>query len=172
MRTKLLIVVLVTALGFSAMGQTAKELNSRYEVSVFFEVRPNILMKAEYGSKGKVCSVVFQPNKYSANERKMFIGNTNIDLHELLEVINELAPPETRNGNGLSLGYIAQSGMMWGGFTYDNVRINTKRSFDQKKGRSIEMGPRDDGRLIDYLNSFGAPETASISWIKREGCES
>jgi hypothetical protein len=62
--------------------------------------------------------------------------------------------------------------MMWGGFTYDNVRINTKRSFDQKKGRSIEMGPRDDGRLIDYLNSFGAPETASISWIKREGCES
>jgi hypothetical protein len=179
MSGKVIAISLIGILSCVVSGQTANDFKKKYEAQDFFEVRPKILMKAEYNANGEMCSVFLQPNHYSIKEKTVFVGNSSIDLYDLLSIINELAPIETRKGKGSSLGYIGQGGMMSGGFTFDNIRINVKQILWPKrnlKADSIypeEVVGKDasyNTELIKFLNSFGPPETASISWIKKDGC--
>jgi|GEM_PF-6764718 hypothetical protein len=170
MRLGFFSLALAASLCCSIVGQTSQEFAKKYPATTFLEIRPDVLMKADYNSSGEVCSIVLQPNHFSVAEKTAFIGNSSIDLLNLMPILDELAPPETRQGPGTSDGWITGGGMQLGSFSFTNIRINIKRTFGVKTRRTIPKDAGQNSNLVDYLNSFGSPEVVVIRWLKRDGC--
>lgn len=173
-----ILIVFICNLGLAVFSQTRNDFKAKYSQREFFEVRPEILMSAEYNSTGEVCSVRFQPNHYSEKEKSVFVGNSTLNLHDFMELFDELVPAETRKGKGESLGFVMSGNMIFGGFALANVRINVKKPPGRVPRKSELIGDREfdesymsaNKSLIEFLNGFGPPETASISWLDRKGC--
>jgi len=112
----------------SAYSQTERDLRNKYTSRTVYEIRPKVQLLADFSSKGEVCSVYFQPSHVSEVEKTQFLGNLTLDPQELLNMIDEIAPPATRRGTGESMGFITSGGMIFGAYKFENLRINVAGS--------------------------------------------
>jgi hypothetical protein len=169
MRQILFVLLLIGTLGAAVAAQSMSDIKKKFALREFYEVRPEILMSANYNDRGEVCSLFFQPNHYSEKEKTVFVGNSSLNLYDFLAIVNEFAPVETRRGDGISMGLTIQGGMASGGFAFDNVRIGTKGPFPLKQARQFELiatknltesDLKGNRGLVEFLDSFGPPETA------------
>ena len=166
---------LVFILGLNSFAQTIADFERKYPSGKFFEVRPEILMTAQVDRAGQVCSVLLQPNRYSKSLKTAYVGNMTLNPADVMDILDDIIPPVTRDGHGKSAGHVVQDGMVFGGFIYDNVQINTMTSLQSKPGKPGKETKGRQGSVMElekFLNpTWGPPETVFISWTKRSCAE-
>lgn len=176
MRAIILFVIgCIFILSVSAAAQTETEFERKYPKIVSYEVRPKIQMRAEFGSDGQVISVTLMPNQISEKENTRFAKNFLLDVFEVEAVFNELVAPQDRIGEPRSLGYLIMGfgGHVFGGFAFDNVRVNTYGSYKNggiggKNSCSSSSGVTDTEALWRRFCTMNSePETVSIIWVNR-----
>ncbi len=162
---------LLVILGLNCFAQTMAEFERKYPSGKFFEVRPEILMMAQVDRAGQVCSVLLQPNRYSKSLKTAYVGNMTLNPTDVMDILDDIVPPVTREGHGKSAGHVVQDGMVFGGFIYDNLQINTMTSLQSKPGKA-RTEAKGGMELEKFLNpTWGPPETVFISWTKRPCAE-
>jgi hypothetical protein len=171
-----IVVAITVFLTGTGSGQSVDDFSKRYRSGTYYEIRPTILMYAQFSSDGQVCAVYLQPNRHSFGQSTTYVGNNSLNGYELKQVFDELAPPNTREGQGRSLGYVISGSMLFGGFMYENVIFNIKGSTAldnanglKKRNAAIdEHQSKMDKEFQEFIDApFGRPETASITWTNR-----
>jgi hypothetical protein len=165
----LLFVVSVTA-------QTKSDFEKKYGSETYYEIRPKVLMSAQFDKEGQVCSVSFQPNRMSKSEKTDYLGIDTLETEDLKEIFDELVPPQTREGKFESMGSLMIGNMAFSAVRWDNVRFNAKYGFgrkytnERKNNKPNDLSQKDK-EGIDLLFSFGSPDLAFITWTKRKCAE-
>src|SRR5215471_1931155 len=96
-------------LSIAASGQTATDMSAKYPALSAYEVRPGILMTANYADDGQVCEITLQ-RYYSPNQKD---ADSTIPAKLEDQLIDELAPEAERGP--------ASNRMKWNGFTAGGV---------------------------------------------------
>jgi hypothetical protein len=171
-----LVLFITSAVGIS-LGQTANDFEKNYGSVKYYEIRPEISMLANFDKDGQVCSVTLMPNRISKTKQTRYVGNNYLNPFEVKEILNELVPPGSREGEGRSLGFIMTGGMGFSAYEWDNVRVNTTVSVAGSNFKRATDHPKSVTKInaedFDSLfTSIGAsPETVSITWLKRQCLE-
>lgn len=159
---------LVFIAGYS-FGQTSADFEKKYGSGTYYEIRPTVLMSAEFDKNGQVCSVSFQPNRISKRENTTYFGVDTLDAEILKEIFDELVAPATREGKFESMGFIMSGSMAFSAVFWENVRFNAGYSVGRKNRRPLD-GNQEGKEGIDLL-FIGSPDVAHITWTKRKCVE-
>jgi len=108
---RILAACLITIALMAATPQTSNDYLARYGKpdAERFIVRPNLALSVEYGEDGSVCKMRIEPREsllYSPPSST----NSMLPVEEVTQVLNEVAPPETRGkelGPGKIFGQLA-----------------------------------------------------------------
>src|SRR6267143_346733 len=98
MKTTLVFAVGILLLSVvSTRGQTSAELNKKYPLMMAYEVRPGILMTAEYAADGQVCKMTLEPRRTSKDSINL---DVLVDDDLVNAFVDEVAPVESRGKPG------------------------------------------------------------------------
>lgn len=169
MKRHALFLSILTVLVITVSGQTAAELGKKYSSSLIYEIRPKVLMTAEFDEFGQICSASLQANKISRTARTNYLGNDTLDPLTLREVFDELAPPDARIGQYESLGFHMTGTMGFSAVAWENVRFNLKYSLSRRDKRPLDLS-RKGKEGFDLLFVFTPlePDLASVTWTQRK----
>ena|SRR5215467_945424 len=92
-----------------AHAQTSAELDRKYQPITNYEVRPGILMTAQYGADGQVCRMTVEPERASKDVINLEVS-VNDDLVNAF--VDEIAPPEVRGKPGKHDGMTFRAGQV------------------------------------------------------------
>lgn len=159
---------------FSA--QSPDEFKAHYPTEGIFQIRPTILMTPYYGSRGNLCGVFLQANRFPSLPSSMSVGT--IDPDNLAAVVQELAPKETQNKFGTSFYFTKSKEISIAQFSYPEVYIYvTGRGRSRASGQVPPIDENGAGTkevvessLLDFLRSFGDVDVARVWWNRRDGC--
>jgi hypothetical protein len=157
-----------------SFGQTANDFKNKYGSETYYEIRPKILMSAEFDKNGQVCRVSFQPNHISKKTGTNYLGQNVLDLFELEEAFAEIVPLEQRKGEIKSDGFIASFGMFIGSFDYETIGVGLKGSLRSgEKSRRLNLCgiSGESGKQSLFCSPFGTPEIVTVVWTKRTCAE-
>jgi hypothetical protein len=160
----------------SAVGQTASDFENKYGSQKYYEIRPKILMSAEYSENGQVCRVRFQPNRISEKTNTIFLGQDSLDSEQLKEAFDEIFPMEQRQGQLTSKsGSMISGGMFWGTLDYENIGVGLKGSLqlNSKNRKQIDAcsifgkDKQNDSNLNGICSIYGSLEIVTVHWTNR-----
>jgi len=124
---KFLVVTFVAVFsGLLSRAQTSDDLTAKYKRIAAYEVRPGILMTANFGANGQICELALQKNRYPSENRVDLIT----PLPKYDELIDELVPPVERGAmvkdgvSGFVSGNVVQTK-----FNYENVSVEKVGGF-------------------------------------------
>ncbi|MEP6850794.1 MAG: hypothetical protein ABI999_18190 [Acidobacteriota bacterium] len=175
-RTSYLLLFLLIFSG-QVSSQTASDFERNYSSGVYYEMRPTILMSAEFDKNGQVCQVSLQANRTSKKENTDYLDAGELDPPELKEVFDELFPPSGREGEEKSMGFLLTGSMGFSAVFWENVRFNVMYSMaprNQNRSKSnatlANEGPK---KGLDMLFGFtlNNPALAYVTWTKRHCAE-
>jgi hypothetical protein len=162
---------------FSAkmLSQTASDFERKYSSGVHFEIRPTILMSADFDKNGQVCRVSLQPNRTSKKEKTDYLGAGELDPVDLKEVFGELFPSSSREGDAKSMGFVMTGSMGFSAVFWDNVRFNVMYSMTPRfpSKRVTTAADQTEKKDLDMLFGFTSsnPVLAYVTWTKRQCTE-
>lgn len=171
----LFVIACISILSASALAQTETDFDRKYTKIVSFEVRPNIQMRAEFGSDGQVVSVTLMSNRVSVKEKTTFVGNQSLDVDEVEKIFEEIVPAQFRAAEVESPGSGGTRGMAWRRFTQGAVRVNLITSLRSRSPDS-SPDPWEENAADETLQkrsrslfcvSGKSPETVTITWVNR-----
>lgn len=173
---KVIGVLILACLSGSVFAQTEIDFERKYPKIVSYEVRPNIQMRAEFGSDGQVISVTLLPNRISETEKVQFSGSLLLDVYKVEEIFEELVAPQDRIGETKSLGYqmAGIGGFIFGGFEYSGIRVDIHGSRYNRglSARNRCSQSNDEAGEEESWRRFCAmdvePESVRITWTKRK----
>jgi hypothetical protein len=154
----------------SICGQTADEFKKKYGSEVYYEIRPKILMSAQFDKSGQVCRVSFQPNRLSKKTNTNFLGQDVLDLFDLEEAFEEIVPDDQRNREIQSNGFHSSGSMFFGSFEYENIRVGLSGSWRiGEKSRRVDFCKltEEESKKSPFCSPFGTPEIVTVAWTKR-----
>ena len=164
---------------FSAkmLSQTASDFERKYSTGVYYEIRPTILMSADFDKNGQVCQVSLQANRTSKKEKTDYLGTGELDPVELKGVFDELFPSSSREGEEKSMGFIMTGSMGFSAVFWDNVRFNVMYSmtprYHTRSKRDTTATNESEKKGLDLLFGFTSnnPALAYVTWTKRQCAE-
>jgi hypothetical protein len=119
-----LIILTVVGPGFS---QTAADLEKRYGSPVKeYEVRPGIVMMTTFSDDGRVCKMYVERRHFSETgfDQRLYLPQEMI-----IELIDELVPPEVRGNKTKGDGFSRITGQLSDQlYDYENVSITVLAS--------------------------------------------
>ena len=160
----------------SVLGQTSADFEKKYGSKTYFEIRPHVLMSAEFDKNGQVCRVSLQPNRISKKTNTTYLGQNSLDLTELKEAFDELVPAEQRRGeldtNG---GFMFSGGMYWGTLDYENISVGVKGVWRTTEAvRQIDFCQVFGKEINDtnkpknfFCSTTGSLEVVTVVWTER-----
>ncbi|MDX6614846.1 MAG: hypothetical protein QOD75_4032 [Blastocatellia bacterium] len=170
MRNKLVFVVAILMNCFlisTAFGQTASELEGKYGKPIMaYPVSENIWMTPEFTEDGQICYARLYPKRISFDTN--YLGN-EMQLWELKDVLDQLAPPPTRGkktnffGGSFLLGQLAETR-----FWYDKVTFTFLSSLKKASPTKKELEPT--LKADDIFSDPFVPGTdiVIVSWRDRK----
>jgi len=81
----------------STLGQTSADLNKNYPPMTAYEVRPGILMTAEFAADGQVCKMTLEPRRTSKDSINLGVL---VDDDLVNAFVDEVAPVASRGKPG------------------------------------------------------------------------
>ena len=117
-----------------AYPQSGSDLRRKYgPPSEAYEVRPNVLMTVVFDTDGQACEMVIEARHTS---KAGVNGNNLIPLPIADEVLNEVAPIETRGKGGRAITFSGGCSSMTS-FEYENVSIYRAEQCLQGGGKAV-----------------------------------
>jgi hypothetical protein len=157
-------------------AQSLDQFKALYSTEGVFQIRPTILMTPYYGSKGNLCGVFLQANRFPSVPQGISVGT--IDPDNLAAVVQELAPKETQNKLGMSFYFKRGENVSIAKFWFNDLYVYvTGASRSRLSGQlpaTDEIGSVKkevvESTLLDFLRSFGDVDVARVWWNRRDGC--
>ncbi len=135
---------------------------------MFYEVRSDVLMSAEFDKDGQICVASFQPTRISKSKNTDYVGKDTLNIETLKEIFNELVPIETREGKFESMGFMMTGSMGFSAVLWENVRFNVKYNIGRKPNLLLNTNQKDkEGINSLFTVTNTEPDLAFISWTKR-----
>jgi hypothetical protein len=182
-RHLMFLTIILELSSYSALGQTANEIASKYgEPIKAYTVSEHIWMTPEYNVEGGMCKVRLYPRRIDANANFLY---PKLPFEELVIVLNQLAPPESRGPKKEPFGVtVSGGGASWTTYTYEKVvftfinsfRIDLSKSakpyvFSEQTFRTEDKPERANSTPDEFYRSKeSSAEIVAIKWSDR-GCD-
>jgi hypothetical protein len=123
---------LVCIFANTIFGQTSAQIKEKYGQPIeAYSVSENIWMTPEFTADGQVCQMRLYPKRISVTTN--YLSN-KLNYWELKEVLNQLAPTETRGNRTKFFGFTLFLGQMSNIiYGYDKVSFNFLASLNLRK---------------------------------------
>jgi hypothetical protein len=132
-------VLIATFSVLQVQAQTSYDLAAKYRQVTTYEVRPGILMTADFGADGQVCEMVLQTNHY---EPERIVLGSGISTKLENEVLEELVPADER-GHETSKWLDPDSFVVDNAYEikqdYENVSVETDGGISQSCSSGDEV---------------------------------
>jgi hypothetical protein len=178
MRNSILIAGFLLVLSFDiASGQTALDVEKKYGKPVHAHpVSEYVWMTPEYAADGQICRAILYHKRISTETN--YLG-TYMPMWELLDIFDELAPPNTRGAKKEYFGSTqTSSSMAWTTFAYEKVTFRLVIGFQfgslaDMKEKGVPFGGRTPAMTNQPDAEFMAqnavkPEIAYVVWNERK----
>jgi hypothetical protein len=119
--------LIILSVGVRGFSQTTADLEKRYGSPVKeYEVRPGIVMMTTFSDDGQVCKMFVERRHFSETG---FDQGLYLPQKMIIELIDELVPPEVRGGKTKGDGFSRITGQLSDQlYDYDNVSITVLES--------------------------------------------
>jgi hypothetical protein len=160
-----------------ASGQTLADLETKYGKPLnVYSVSEHIWMTPDFAADGQICRLNFFHKRISSETN--YLGTT-LPIHELLGVLQELAPLNTRGARKQPFGATETSAAMaWTTFEYEKIRFSFWTTFAfgslaDMQAKGVPVGGRMPTATSQADDDFMAasaipPVMVYVSWLDRQ----
>lgn len=123
-------------------GQTISDLEKKYGKPIYaYDVSQHIWMTPQYSATGDLCEARLYPKRIgSAHEN--YVSASSLPFQELIEVLNQLVPLNTRGYKVKTFGITATGGgAAWTTYTYEKVEFIFISTFQLKSDSYRPLKP-------------------------------
>ncbi|HYG82491.1 MAG TPA: hypothetical protein VD861_18995 [Pyrinomonadaceae bacterium] len=169
----------------SGFGQSSPDAGTKYgRPETVYSVSEHVWMTPEYSADGQVCLMRLYPKRIAPGINYLDDG---LDMAEVLKILNELIPLETRGNRKEFFGMTEMGGgVAWTRFNYERVTFTFVSPFEVvgelldrpdevllpypgekaiSEARRKEAMRPDDELIREYA---GKPKVLEIRWLGRE----
>ena len=173
MRSKFLLyaIFLFCVSAIATFGQNAAQIQEKYGQPVeAYSVSKSIWMTPEFAAAGQVCKMRLYPKRISATTNYL---SDKLDYWELKDVLNQIAPAETRGKRTRLFGLTIFSGQMSDTiYSYENISFSflaslNLRGLEFKKPEQSKTQPKpvkDEEKPNEELIVPRDAEIVTIVW--------
>ena len=177
MKPMTLAVLMVLLWAGLSSAQTMSDLETKYGAPVkLFSVSKRIWMAPDFAPNGQICRLNLFHKRISSETNYLA---TTIPITELLEVLDQLAPRNTRGARKQPFGATQTSGAMaWTNFEYEKVRFSFWTTFAfgsiaDMQAKGVPFGGRMPTQTSQTDDDFIAanaipPVMVYVSWVDRK----
>ena len=105
-------------------GQTTSDLEKKYGKPIYaYDVSEHIWMTPQYSASGDLCEIRLYPKRIGSAHQN-YLSASSLPFQELIEVLNQLVPPNTRGSKAKTFGVTTVGGAAaWTTYSYEKVEF-------------------------------------------------